>query len=197
MINIFYNNKNLNDTLIVSVSNDLFDRKEISEKHTIFYKDNEFISANIFNFSNYLSINKSGFLYPTNEIIKAIESAININLTKYIDKNFVVGKIINLIPVPNTHLNYCDVQTDNNNIIKVICGAKNAALNALVVVAMIGTCMPNGLPIVKGKIQGYESFGMLCSEKELNLAESSNGIIILNENQYNVGDLFDKVFSNK
>jgi len=46
-------------------------------------------------------------------------------------------------------------------------------------VATIGTCLPNGLSIKKGKIRGEVSFGMCCSEVELGLAEDSDGLLIL------------------
>ena len=70
-------------------------------------------------------------------------------------------------------------------------GAKNVEKGKLVVVAMIGTIMNDGSFINKGELKGYESFGMLCSKRELNIpTEEVRGLYLLDPNEYNVGDLF-------
>ena len=56
--------------------------------------------------------------------------------------------------------------------------------------------MPNGNEIKKSKLMNYDSFGMLCSQKELNINNfNSQGIVELND-EYQVGQLFTKVYSN-
>ena len=51
----------------------------------------------------------------------------------------------------------------------------------LVALARVGAVLPGGFAIKRAKIRGVESFGMMCSEKELGLAEESSGILILPE----------------
>jgi phenylalanyl-tRNA synthetase beta chain len=63
----------------------------------------------------------------------------------------------------------------------VVCGASNVPPpGGLVVLAPLGAHLPAaGLTIAPRAIAGVESAGMLCSESELGLAESSEGILIL------------------
>ena len=76
-------------------------------------------------------------------------------------------------------------------VLQIVCGAKNVEKGKLVVVAMIGTIMNDGSFINKGELKGYESFGMLCSKRELNIpTEEVRGLYLLDPNEYNVGDLF-------
>jgi len=63
--------------------------------------------------------------------------------------------------------------------LKIVCGAANMSAGDKVPVATIGTGLPNGLKIKKGKIRGEVSCGMCCSETELGLAEESAGLMIL------------------
>ena len=61
----------------------------------------------------------------------------------------------------------------------IVCGASNMKAGDKVAVATIGTRLPGGLKIKKGKIRGEVSFGMCCSEVELGLAEDADGLLIL------------------
>lgn len=196
MISIFYNKKNLNDTLTIGLWNKEVNKQDINDKYSVLYNNNEIVGINIFNYSTYQTL-PEGMLYPEDSILKKIEEITKINLKDKVNKNFVIGKILSLVKVEGTHLHYCDVQVDENTVLKIICGAKNVAVNKCVIVAMIGTFMPSGLYISKGKIQKFDSFGMLCSGKELNLTNYNNeGIILFDENQHKVGSLFKEVFSN-
>ncbi len=62
---------------------------------------------------------------------------------------------------------------------KVVCGAKNIAPGQKVPLAVVGAVLPGNFEIKAAKIRGEESFGMLCSAKELGLAEEAEGILIL------------------
>ena len=67
----------------------------------------------------------------------------------------------------------------------------NVEKGKLVVVAMIGTIMNDGSFINKGQLKGYDSYGMLCSKRELNIpTEEVRGLYLLDPNEYSVGDLF-------
>ena len=78
----------------------------------------------------------------------------------------------------------------------IVCGAKNARKDLNVVVATIGAILPNGKRIKKSKLLGIESFGMLCSAKELNINNkkfNDQGIIEL-DSIYTIGSTFNDLF---
>ncbi|MBF0646784.1 phenylalanine--tRNA ligase subunit beta, partial [Desulfuromonas acetoxidans] len=75
-------------------------------------------------------------------------------------------------------LTMCQVNT-GTEVIPVVCGAKNHKQGDLIALAQVGTILPGDFKIKKSKIRGAVSQGMLCSEKELGLAEESEGILIL------------------
>ncbi len=64
----------------------------------------------------------------------------------------------------------------------IVCGASNMDEGDKIPVATIGTLLPNGLKIRKGKIRGEVSYGMCCSEAELGLAADAAGLLILPDN---------------
>jgi phenylalanyl-tRNA synthetase beta chain len=76
-------------------------------------------------------------------------------------------------------LQVCRVSMGQGEPLQIVCGASNARKGLKTVLAMVGASLPGGLEIKAAKLRGVESFGMLCSAKELGLAESSNGILEL------------------
>ncbi len=76
-------------------------------------------------------------------------------------------------------LQVCQVETDAG-IQQIICGAPNARQGITVVVAKPGTYVPGIDTTIKvGKIRGIESFGMMASEREMELSDEHDGIIEL------------------
>ena len=75
-------------------------------------------------------------------------------------------------------LSLCRVN-DGGQILSVVCGAQNFKSGVKVALARIGAVLPGDFKIKRSKIRGEESFGMLCSEKELGLADDSEGIMVL------------------
>ncbi len=75
-------------------------------------------------------------------------------------------------------LTLCQVQGPDG-VVPVVCGATNMKAGDRVALAVPGAHLPNGMVIKKAKIRQVESHGMLCSESELGLAASSQGILIL------------------
>ena len=63
--------------------------------------------------------------------------------------------------------------------LQIVCGAPNLTAPSKVPLATIGAELPGGLKIKKGKLRGVESFGMLCSARELGLSEESSGLLLL------------------
>jgi tRNA-binding protein len=82
--------------------------------------------------------------------------------------------------------------------LSIVCGADNVRQGILVVVARIGAIMPNGLLIKHNKLMNHDSYGMICSARELNLRKhqfNSQGIIEL-PNYFKVGQNFMHVYTN-
>lgn len=80
---------------------------------------------------------------------------------------------------PNAEkLSLCRVN-NGTEVLDVVCGAQNFKAGDKVALAQIGACLPGDFKIKRSKIRGEESCGMLCSEKELGLAEESAGIMVL------------------
>ncbi len=80
---------------------------------------------------------------------------------------------------PNAEkLSLCRVN-NGTEVLNVVCGAQNFKAGDKVALAQIGSCLPGDFKIKRSKIRGEESCGMLCSEKELGLAEESAGIMVL------------------
>ena len=93
----------------------------------------------------------------------------------------VTARILEMRPHPDAdRLSLCKV-TDGTTEFGIVCGAKNMKAGDAVALAKIGARLPNGVEIRKAKIRGVASEGMLCSEQELALAETSAGIMILPE----------------
>ena len=61
--------------------------------------------------------------------------------------------------------------------LQIVCGASNARAGLKTALAVVGAKLPGGLDIKAAKLRGAESFGMLCSAKELGLSETSSGIV--------------------
>ncbi len=97
-------------------------------------------------------------------------------------KGFIVGLVKSKQKHPNADkLSVCTV-SDGQNDYQVICGAPNVEANQKVVFAPIGTVIPKGgFKIETAKIRGVESFGMICSEAELELSDNHEGIMVLND----------------
>ena len=95
-------------------------------------------------------------------------------------KDFTIGKVLSAEQHQNADkLRVCQVQTDEGEL-QIICGAPNARKGIWVVVAKPGVFVPGiETTIGVGKIRGVESFGMMCSEREMQLSDEHDGIIEL------------------
>lgn len=95
--------------------------------------------------------------------------------------NVVTAHVITVDKHPNADkLKICTVD-DGTETYQVICGAPNVRPGLNVLLARIGAEFSDGFKIKKAKLRGVESFGMLCSEKELNLSDDHSGIMELPE----------------
>ena len=84
----------------------------------------------------------------------------------------VVGEVVSCEDVPETHLHLCMVDTGEEELRQIVCGAPNIKAGLKVIVALPGARIADNYKIKKGKIRGMESLGMICSLQELGLSDS-------------------------
>lgn len=96
-------------------------------------------------------------------------------------KPFVIARVISAEPHPDADkLRVLKVDTGSGDPVQVVCGAPNAKAGLIGAFAAPGTYVP-GIDVTLGaaSIRGVESFGMMCSERELEMSDSHDGIIEL------------------
>ncbi|WP_033159743.1 phenylalanine--tRNA ligase subunit beta [Mycoplasmoides alvi] len=90
-----------------------------------------------------------------------------------IDTYLTIGRIVDIKEHPHSeHLTICRVQITSSKVSDIVCGAENVSkrevIGKYVIVALIGSELPNGKTIVSKNINGVISEGMICSYEELN-----------------------------
>ena len=99
----------------------------------------------------------------------------------------VVGQILSADQHPNAdRLRVCQVDVGQGAPLNIVCGAPNARAGIKIPCATVGALLPPGedgkaFEIKLGKLRGVESQGMLCSAKELQISEESNGLLELGD----------------
>lgn len=92
----------------------------------------------------------------------------------------VVGEVISLQQHPDAdRLRICQVNVGAEQPLQIVCGASNVRIGLKIPAALCGAVLPGDFKIKKSKLRGEESFGMLCSEKELGLAVDAHGLMEL------------------
>jgi phenylalanyl-tRNA synthetase beta chain len=92
----------------------------------------------------------------------------------------LVGKVLKVEPHPDAdRLTICQIAINADAPLNIVCGANNVKEGIHVPVAVVGAILPGDFKIKKSKLRGVESQGMLCSAKELGLAETADGLMIL------------------
>jgi phenylalanyl-tRNA synthetase beta chain len=92
----------------------------------------------------------------------------------------VVAQITESKPHPNAdRLTVCVADDGSGTKRQIVCGAKNYKVGDKVPLALPGAELTGGLKIRASKLRGVESEGMLCSAKELGVAEDAAGLLIL------------------
>ncbi len=112
-------------------------------------------------------------------------------------ENVVVGKILSIEKHTDADkLLICNVDVGSEKLI-IVTGAKNLKVGDCVPVALVGAKLPNNISIAKTNFRGIDSFGMLCSLKELGYSDSvipkemRDGIFVLDK-EYPLGaDIVD------
>ena len=114
-------------------------------------------------------------LYKTlNDIGLEVESMSHFS----VPKGVVIGKVLEKKKHENADkLSVCRVDI-GDEVLQIVCGAKNVDKNQFVPVATIGTNLGK-ITIKKGNLRGVESQGMICSSAEIGLPKIEDGIFVL------------------
>jgi phenylalanyl-tRNA synthetase beta chain len=107
-----------------------------------------------------------------------------------------VAKILEVSKHPNADkLTVCSVDigegvpsgTPSGTPLTIVCGAPNTKAGMLSPLAIVGAVLGPNMTVKKAKLRGIESFGMLCSERELGLSDDHSGIMSL-PGHFKIGD---------
>ncbi|HQM86950.1 MAG TPA: phenylalanine--tRNA ligase subunit beta, partial [Methylotenera sp.] len=117
--------------------------------------------------------------------------------------NVVVAKIVSAEKHPDAdRLQVLKVDIGQGEPLQIVCGAANARVGLIAPCALVGAELP-GISIKQAKVRGVESFGMMCSSKELGISAEASGLLEL-ESHAVIGlnirehlDLDDHVFTLK
>ncbi|MCP5276898.1 MAG: phenylalanine--tRNA ligase subunit beta [Thiobacillus sp.] len=92
----------------------------------------------------------------------------------------VVGEILSAGKHPDAdRLQVCQVDVGEAQPLTIVCGAPNARAGLKTACARVGAQLPGDFNIKQAKVRGVESFGMLCSAKELGISTDAEGIMEL------------------
>jgi len=96
----------------------------------------------------------------------------------------LIGEVVECGPHPDAdklQVTKINLGPDYNDgeLADIVCGAKNCRLGLKVAVATVGAVLPGNFKIKKAKLRGVPSHGMLCSESEIGLSDSADGIMEL------------------
>lgn len=197
-----YNKEHVGDVLMVIVKEDKGQKVAVERRGKIarvfLEASGDTVAWNIFEASSLVTFDGRGQVFLTEEQI----AVLNTELAKegfseelVVDNapKFVVGQILEMVAHPDSdHLNICQVQVADDKTVQIVAGAPNAAVGLKTIVALPGAMMPSGSLIFPGKLRGEDSFGMMCSPRELALpnAPQVRGIIELDDSAV-VGEALD------
>lgn len=200
-MNVFYNKEHVGDVLLVQLATEAIVKTVVERAGDIAIlkeeQTGEIKAFNLFNASSYVSTDAQGIVEITPELVNQLEAAIEkngalISLDVDFSPKFVVGYVESKEKHPNADkLSICSVNVGEQTL-QIVCGAPNVEAGQKVVVAKIGAVMPSGMLIKEGNLRGVDSFGMLCSARELAIpnAPSEKGILVLPQNA-EVGSAFE------
>ena len=93
--------------------------------------------------------------------------------------HIVVAQVLSVDKHPDADkLKLCSVDVGQAAPLQIVCGAPNVAAGMKVPCALVGAELP-GMSIKRAKVRGIESFGMLCSARELGLSDDHGGLLPL------------------
>ncbi len=118
----------------------------------------------------------------TEQLLKTF-NAIGLEVDRHevisIPKKVLIGYVESCEKHPDADkLNICQVNV-GSDIRQIVCGASNVRAGIYIAVATVGAELPGGLIIKEAKLRGMDSYGMICSSKEIGLPSMGEGIMIL------------------
>ncbi|EHJ57526.1 hypothetical protein HMPREF9318_01701 [Streptococcus urinalis FB127-CNA-2] len=197
-----YNKEQVGDILMVILEDTKDIKRQVERKGKIArvysIENKKTLAWNIFDVSSLISISGNGQVFLSQSDIDLLNNefekeGFSEKLEATQEPVFVVGQIVDIVSHPDSdHLNICQVKIGNDKTVQIVAGAPNAKVGLKTIVALPGAMMPSGALIFQGKLRGQDSFGMMCSPRELDLpnAPQKRGIIELSEDAI-VGDAFD------
>ncbi|MER1958492.1 MAG: YtpR family tRNA-binding protein [Solibacillus sp.] len=197
---VAYNKAHVGDVLLVQLAMESIVKTQMERTGDIAIlkeeETGEIKAFNLFNASKYITLDVAGNVDVTPELVEKLEAAIKengveISLDVDFSPKFVVGFVESKEKHPNADkLSVCQVNIGEESV-QIVCGAPNVEAGQKVVVAKVGAVMPSGLLIKAGNLRGEDSFGMLCSARELAIpgAPEVKGILVLEEDA-EVGSAF-------
>ncbi len=200
-MNVFYNKEHVGDVLLVQLATESIVNTEVERAGDIAIlkeaQTGEIKAFNLFNASQYIQTDAKGLVEVTPVLVEQLAAAIekngaSISLDVDFSPKFVIGFVETKEKHPNADkLSICSVNVGDETL-QIVCGAPNVEAGQKVVVAKIGAVMPSGMLIKEGNLRGVDSFGMLCSARELAIpnAPSEKGILVLPEDAI-VGSAFE------
>ncbi|MGK0552192.1 YtpR family tRNA-binding protein [Enterococcus faecalis] len=188
-----YNKEHVGDVLMIVVADDQGKEKKVERngqiaRVSLVENPEQVVAWNIFQASDLISsIEGQGQITLTEAQIERLNEAISqAGFTETIEHDqepkIVIGFVKACKKHPDSdHLSITQTEVDNGEILQIVCGAPNIKAGQKVVVAKPGAMMPDGLLIWPGLLRGVESYGMICSAKELRLpnAPTKKGILEL------------------
>lgn len=198
---VAYNKAHVGDVLLVQLSMEPIVKTAMDRAGDVAILKEETTGEvkafNLFNASKYVELDVAGNVEVTPELVEKLATALKANgaeisLDVDFSPKFVVGYVESKEKHPNADkLSVCKVNVGDETL-QIVCGAPNVDAGQKVVVAKVGAVMPSGLLIKEGNLRGEDSFGMLCSARELAIpgAPEVKGILVL-EDSAEVGSPFE------
>lgn len=187
-----YNPAYVGDTLLIITDDDKGLLQEVTRKGKVARiqtEDKRTVGWNIFGISQLMALQDVGQVELTEKQIGLLnqtlqEAGFTETLPTKVQTKFVIGYVKTCEAHKDSdHLSITEVEVDQEETLQIVCGAPNIREGLKVVVAKPGAMMPDGTMIWPGELRGVESFGMICSAKELQLpdAPEKRGILELSE----------------
>ena len=196
-----YNKEQVGDVLLVILEDTKDIKRSVERKGKVARvtadETGKTLAWNIFEASSLIDIEGNGQVFLSDQDVAILnEELAKEGFEERLENTqgpvFVVGQIDEMVPHPDSdHLNICQVNIGDKKV-QIVAGAPNASPGLKTIVALPGAMMPSGALIFPGKLRGEDSYGMMCSPRELALpnAPQKRGIIELDDSAV-VGEAFD------
>lgn len=187
-----YNKAHVGDCLMIITADDGGQPLDVDSRGDVTRltgkNSGEVVGWNVFHISKHVpDLTGNGQIELSDKQLKAVndllkQSGFSEQLAADTSPKLVVGFVKSCKKHPDSdHLSITQTEVDNGDVLQIVCGAPNIKAGLKVVVAKPGAMLPDGTIIWPGVLRGVESFGMICSARELGLpdAPKKKGILEL------------------